>query len=496
MTLRLILFLLCLSFPAALPAQNSAIRFSQRVGDTIDRAERDYFVLFQNVPAFHSASTVAYRDSTLLVRITTRTDEVDNDTLIAIPRATAQELARYIDNFEAVYRYEVPIDFPLLHKVASPNRHPSEEGSTIEVVLRDGRSVSGELLFVGDSTLVIGPPDSSYDWRTLGERAWRIRYSSIEVIRKHRYIWEGWAIGAGAGTYIVMNQSPDRISAGQALSVAAASLATAAIGNLFGFDYKIHGNLTAFREIAPIFDEKARFNRSVPTELKVFANDPSSIRREVRYDPSMQVPVHRSARYHIWGGLGSGGGIAPYTFAELWVSNERTIKGEGAGILGSIGVEYSLSSLLRLGISYAFPRNVELPQDQEIVYSRSINVYGNFVVIPRSTGMFGPFELCMGPGIGVNMATAENRPRHPYDPSDDQILIDQDNVIGLYLRAALDLYILDNVSVCSAVDIHFMPNYEFDERVKMGTSGPIIRDRPHEVDASGASLLIGAQLHL
>lgn len=149
---RALLTCVVLSATSALFAQQTPYILSERLGDTINTEEQAYFGLFPDVPNFVSAAVFEGPGSKIQIRITTKASPV----VKSIDRTVAVELAKYLAAFE---RYALENDYQslnwlLIRNLVTPVK-PYKRGKLVEVILHDGTSLHGQLLYATEQHVLL-----------------------------------------------------------------------------------------------------------------------------------------------------------------------------------------------------------------------------------------------------------------------------------------------------------------------------------------------------
>jgi hypothetical protein len=195
----LALFMFLLS-AAGLCAQ-SFRPLQERLGDVVDAGEREYFGLFPGLEGFSSASLLAEGDSLRFVvrrspgdvRIPARGAEDESDapasatagadSSIALSRREAMLLQRLVDSYESILqdypaarddipgnpdRQELELRFgPLLQRGVLRLRSTAmNDVPRVALHLRNGGTVRGRMLFLGDDALAVRVAGLPYHWRS------------------------------------------------------------------------------------------------------------------------------------------------------------------------------------------------------------------------------------------------------------------------------------------------------------------------------------------
>ncbi len=251
--------------------QDKPIVVSPLIGDTLDVAEREHFGLFPNLKGFEWAVFYLNPDSSLKVKASLLEDRARRDTMIARYR-TLTALQNHIG---LVAQKDVEVGF-------------KAEGREVTLILKDGTAITGELLSVRDSSLVVD----------VLNRAWEVDVPShskgIVVVRNHRVqsavikgksnvlkgMGLGTLIGAGSGAIVgaARGDTPRTFPYGGTSTArekaVAGAIGLGAVGFLVG---TVVGLISSSRDkdVEPLLNQDfssfrpvARFSEEEPESLK------------------------------------------------------------------------------------------------------------------------------------------------------------------------------------------------------------------------------------
>ncbi|NOY06958.1 MAG: hypothetical protein GXO82_10095 [Chlorobi bacterium] len=151
---------------------------SPRVGNTIDREEREYFSLFPGVEEFDSA-VVSLRNDSLLFEVA-RSGKPD--TVIKVDPALTDIFRSYIENFEFLFDTRYPESREELQKrgllinqcgklkraeLVRFRESVQQEVPEVAIVLADSTGIFGRILAHRDSALMIWRTGRLYRWKDL-----------------------------------------------------------------------------------------------------------------------------------------------------------------------------------------------------------------------------------------------------------------------------------------------------------------------------------------
>jgi hypothetical protein len=134
------------------PQQDEPIIVSPLIGEELDRVERGYFHLFPKIEGFKKATFYLNPDSTLRVKIVYEIEGWLQDTVLNNYKSP-RKMKNYIDQFLTYVVSDI---------------EPGFRGKFGDLMLIDSSKVSGELLAVRDSSvLVYGMSEESYESREI-----------------------------------------------------------------------------------------------------------------------------------------------------------------------------------------------------------------------------------------------------------------------------------------------------------------------------------------
>ena len=184
-------------------AQEDPIEFSPFIGEKLDKVERDYFHLFEDISGFQEAVFFLNPDSTLRVKINYETKGQQKDTVLNNYKSP-RKMKNYIDQFLTYVVNDIDYQF---------------RGRYGDVLLIDSSTVSGELLAVRDSSvLVYGMSEESYKSREIvlfninninGNDIRNVSFTSKTNISMLIFVITGMVAGSIIGSAIVKPESED-----------------------------------------------------------------------------------------------------------------------------------------------------------------------------------------------------------------------------------------------------------------------------------------------
>ena len=175
---------------------------SGRIGSEIDKQERDYFGLFPDLDGFVQARTYRNPGDTVVVVAQWERSGATGDSTITLDQATASELRRYINEFEAVISNKTTARWDAIYDVAKqPAMNLDKKGRATKVVVKGGAETAGELLFASEEMLLLWQGNLRYSWDSSATCLKAFAPSEIKEVRIDTGTNAGTAmlVGAGAG---------------------------------------------------------------------------------------------------------------------------------------------------------------------------------------------------------------------------------------------------------------------------------------------------------
>lgn len=281
---RVIFYLLVSSLIYA--QENTTVHIlSSRLGEVIDKSERDYFGLFPLSEKFYSAKTIPDTNGRIRLTITSKTEESISDTTIIINAEKAQELTDFIDDFEMILRKEKKVRWDLIGDLALVPKFTNNDNAEVTITERGGRQQIGKMLYATDSLIVLWQSADSYHWSNLNSSGKIIHFSVIEeiAIEREGHFWSGLGYGGLIGGLVVsflyavngdggytIGQLAVILGAGIVLPAALLGGLIGAIGDIFDPHFIINGNFRMYKSFVPELRKVSLFPSFPPLELKAF----------------------------------------------------------------------------------------------------------------------------------------------------------------------------------------------------------------------------------
>ncbi len=491
-------------------ASGAQTAISERIGDTLEASEREYFGLFPSIFAPLPWELVSRPDSVLIRR--------QGRVLRALSREDADRLGRLVDTFE---------DFPSV--VDNPNWLASRDfvvyidaktpvpfgsGSQLIRVKTPEGSYSGFALYTTESALVMAPEVFARDASLPGAYAIP-RANVLAVDRERSYAWQSWGpvLGLGVGA-----------AAGAALPLGIDRRAAASFGALAGVTVGALSSELArgglMNTDPSALDGLALFNGPRPPELP--APDLAA-ERAARGQPRSAPPQARG-RTHEWISVGvhgaistSGSGQDPVdvTLAGAGTST-RNVLLERADEPLDVGYRLDLSvrpiRWFRAGLfagrytSGSAPV-AELEGEQVLRTAGSIRPYAE-AILPlarwgdRRVEVFGgggwqshDIRVTQRPPPTVNVSSSET-PNPVQTVSSQQTSGDEGS--ALFYNAGLEIFTSRFSSFFVRHAWHPLPTLDvavFENRSARDDTQVIRTVAPHSVDFSYREVTVGSRFH-
>lgn len=257
---------------------------SPRIGNEIDKYEREYFGLFPVIKGFHFAVTSSGQDGSLEVKITRKIDGNLSDSSYQISKKTVGNLAIYIEEFEFCRRGERIVDWNLLAGHAAENVplfNRENSASNYEIVLREREKLESSILYANDSAIVIWKSNLPFNWRNFENNTRLINCKDIvklNILRTGNF-WPGVGYGAligAVGSIAAISGNRGNSSLDGSLDGFFVSLFItlgAEIGGIVGaimnidIEDEINGNEITFLKLLPDIKRRSVYSAYPPPEV-------------------------------------------------------------------------------------------------------------------------------------------------------------------------------------------------------------------------------------
>lgn len=476
---------------------------SPRVEDEIDSAERDYFGLFPSIAGFLSArgSEVVPGGVSFSIR---RTPGMGlSDTAVYIGGDTLAALKDYLEQYEFLFGYDYQP--AMIHLIMSHVRPGYIQGDVhpVAVETREGRRITGRMLFCSDSMVVLWRNGSGpYHWRRLDDPDTLaiLHVSQIEWMRQDSPSWIGiagsLAGGAAAGlgfSQMDQTRTAEHYLAGIAVGALGLGLTTADAD-----DIHIGGNPEALSLQRPRVGRHAMFPDQRPPELarliaRMGSEGPRSALPPVPTG-DLELEALPVGRVHLYTGLYWGTGVAKNQSMVVDLSAYQNPGISGTASLGAtsweLGLAYSISQRIRVGGMYALASEPSQGEDRinEYVQGEYMGLTGSFVIMTSNPLRSNPLELTTSGGVLLYNASYLAI-RNPQDTLYDG----EKSVIGLMLNARLGYYATRRYSLWVGFEGRLFPPFSVPEADRVRILNDFIVE--HEINPSSLGLTLGTQLY-
>ena len=530
----------CFAFTSCVLAQDSILPFalSPRVGEVIDRSEREYFGLFPSAPDFVSARFFRTGDGRVQLEISRQTSEGVSHSTMILNNEAAEELRNFVEDFERVLRKEITVRWDLIAGLVRVPSLESREGVEATVTTPAGERFKGTLLYAADSMLVLWQSADPYNWRNLESAAKGVRFSQIGhiAIKREGRFWSGAGygalIGGGLGVILGLASGDDtegliRLSAGAKAVLLGivlgvpATLVGGMAGAMQGVDteFDVNGDAKLYKALLPGLNKEALFSPQPPPELQTFSRhmieaipEPSS---EHIGRTSTPLPEPSAPKLHIslggdWMTLrantdivdafnrsGFGGSVGG------WFGTTHYPVDHNFPVTWNLGAEYSLTDRIRLGVLWErIPEQEVSGKDNEVERAQAtcLNFCADYVLVPVDRMLLSRFECAVGAGLSYNSLNVDGSVSS-FDASayggNPSVYAVNKGLLGVNLRGSLDYYFSRNFSLQGRVQGRFIGAVEVPSVVLVNPNngaGKILSR--HFVDFSGMDFSLGLRFHL
>ncbi len=262
-----------------------------RVGNTIDREEREYFNLFPGVEEFDSA-VVSLRNDSLLFEVA-RSGRPD--TLIMVDSALTGIFRSYIESFEFIFDTGYPENDGEMKKrgllilacrklrdagLVRFGKDVQQDVPEVTVVLADSTGIFGRILALRDSALMIWRTGRLYSWKDLAPSLVVVSMKDVKgIIRTGPGDFTTGFLAGSLVTFVLAStvisnwqnghNSGDDYPEGKIIVFGSVSISTA-IGIASGLATLAVGRTNRFYPANEIedYESLSMFSRDIPPELR------------------------------------------------------------------------------------------------------------------------------------------------------------------------------------------------------------------------------------
>lgn len=140
------------------------VPLSERLGDTIETEEKNYFGLFPLYPNFQSARLYQVNETLYRLRLQLLDGDQISEAVIELDNNRLAAIQHYIDNFETLFDNEQSVAWGYVIKVANPVWHINRKSPSVEATLVDKSRRRGQLLYVNEDVLVLSKQRALNSW--------------------------------------------------------------------------------------------------------------------------------------------------------------------------------------------------------------------------------------------------------------------------------------------------------------------------------------------
>lgn len=496
---------LCL-LPGLARAQSSTpYVLSERVGPVIDAEERAYFGLVPEVEGFIEARAFAAGDS---VRVEIGSSTVDS--VLVLPRATAEALGRFIETFEQypsafrnpdwqVLRPYLRADVPVPYAGAPQN---------ITVYADGGRYVS-QLTYASDSFVLLNDRGHRFDWRTFEGKGIALYPSEIdqvllvpEWVGRPYFVLVGLPIGIGLNE-VLMSLNPNETGSGLEQRIFAGAFGMVA-AKAFSI---IYAGTQSYHQARQGMDAAAWFT---PERQPLEMPPEAALREQIERRPE-PAPVWQET--YGWFSLGSGGvsfsnNSATYSFFSTFEpdadpENEVRYEGNGALLEAAAALQPFPWLDIGVGVYMGSTQTLEGKDLQEVAQSQPfLRLFADLDVI-RAFAPNSRIGLAVGGGLlrsqsrvefNVPPITGLSGTTFYYDPDGYAL---EETAFGPFYQAMLSIGLARETSAYVSLLAFTPPSVDvplFESSPDISPDVTVFQVQPHTVSFEHFGLSAGVRL--
>jgi hypothetical protein len=277
---------------------------SRRVGEDIDRDEKEYFGLFLDIRNFANA-TMFQRSTGDVAFVITRSDAgIANDTTIIVSTETAEQLAIFVDHYEPICARKRYFDYRSCKDLIGLPAVSCTTTRLARVSLRNGAEYTAQILHAQDSVLILWNGADVYDWQSVEENVISLPYHMIQAVtfKENTMIKRGLACGLGGcliggaagalmgfasgdsrtesenGWFVLYFTAEEKALLGGVSGAALGGVAggTAGIITGAGEGHTLCGAFQTYQSYRLSLNKNAVFPAKIPPELKHYSEGPDS----------------------------------------------------------------------------------------------------------------------------------------------------------------------------------------------------------------------------
>ena len=354
----------------------------------------------------------------------------------------------------------------------------SAQVSEVVITLQGNVRNTYEILFADSSKLVVWNSIEPYAPDKVSQYAVRLRPSEMDEIavpREGHFLsgaTTGFLTGAGAGVLIGLLSGNDnsgflRFTAGEKAAVLGLSLGIigTVAGGLVGVsqgmdeDIILNGSRERYLRALPKLKEKAMFGSTLPAELQDFVGrdeEPAVENARATDQESDQLSTPLFCRVHLSASgaiLLRGGATDDITSAFNssgfggkvggWFGPIDYPTNNGSPLSWNISGEYSLTSKLRLGLTWSSLPSTRISGkdlESESAHGTSYSLLCAYVFSPAEPFIGSPFEFAAAAGVSYNSLYVDGRISPFSYPTPGLSFHERKNALGFRLQVSCDYY--------------------------------------------------------
>jgi hypothetical protein len=275
---------------------------SRRVGEEIDRDEKEYFGLFSDIRNFADA-TMFQRSTGDVAFVITRSDAgIANDTTIIVSTETAEQLAIFVDHYEPICARKRYFDYRSCKDLIGLPAVSCTTTRLARVSLRNGAEYTAQILHAQDSALILWNGADVYDWQSVEENVISLPYHMIQAVtfKENTMIKRGLACGLGGcliggaagalmgfasgghelpflfGPLVITAEDMALLYGIDCAALGGVAGGTAGIITGAGEGHTLRGAFQTYQSYRPSLNKNAVFPAQIPPELKRYSEGPDS----------------------------------------------------------------------------------------------------------------------------------------------------------------------------------------------------------------------------
>jgi hypothetical protein len=268
---------------------------SERLGDKIDRIEKEYFGLFPNIIDFTEASCFVDESGNASIVIARGDSDISEDTVILVNARAVDELVNLMEHYESVSAQKHYVNYKLISDFAELPAVLEATVNAVKVSTIDGKEYNLRILCAGDSSIVLWKGIDDYDWRLNEKAAVYLPYHMIHSISirresEHRsplpYAAGGALVGGVIGGFVGYSGGDDDPGSVLPMKAEDKAMCCAGCGGLLGClagggigfvsnrvkgrdeRFEINGDYRAYDSLRPIIDKNSMLQGRIPPELR------------------------------------------------------------------------------------------------------------------------------------------------------------------------------------------------------------------------------------